>query len=299
MTNLEGWDFCKFVNYENSDDFYLYELGTCACEPGYSYEHYVVNRCILHFVVKGKGRLVLDGHEYRIHEHQAFLIPENTRAFYQADKDEPWEYVWFHIGGPKVTPILKEAGIDYNNPIFTPLACIKEIEELAFDTLHNYGREYYCIGNIYKIFDYMVANSKDKVEKKISNSLLYVKNVISYIQLKYTEPIKIKTIAYACGLNRSYLTRLFKEATGYSLQEYLIIYRMKMASKLLTDTDFMIQVIASKVGYSDAFTFSKTFKRYTGKSPSDYRHMAAKLRRKAEACNKKEYLKIQNAESPG
>ncbi|MDE6636453.1 MAG: AraC family ligand binding domain-containing protein, partial [Lachnospiraceae bacterium] len=205
MAGLEGCDFRRFVNYEKSDDIFLYELGTCACEPGYSYEHYIVNRCILHFIIRGKGRLVLDGHTYIVQEHQAFLIPENARAFYQADEDDPWEYVWFHIGGPKVTSILKEAGISYDNPIFTPLACAKEIEDLAFDILHNYEREYYCIGNIYKIFDYMVANSKDRVENTISNSLLYVKKVIAFVQLKYPEPIKIESIANACGLNRSYL----------------------------------------------------------------------------------------------
>lgn len=277
MLELKGWDFCKFVNYENSDDIFLYELGTCACDPGYSYEHYTVNRCILHFIIKGKGCLVLDGHKYIVQEHQAFLIPENSRAFYQADEHDPWEYVWFHIGGPKVVSILNEAGINHDNPIFTPLACAKEIEDLAFDTLHNYDREYYCIGNIYKIFDYMVANSKDRVEKTIRNSLLYVKKVISFIQLKYPEPIKIESIAYACGLNRSYLTRLFKEATGYSLQEYLLVYRMKVATKLLLDTDLTVQVIAGQVGYSDAFTFTKAFKRHIGKSPSDYRRLEKKI----------------------
>ena len=271
MTHLDGCDFCKFVNYENSDDFYLYELGTNVCEPGYSYRHYVVNRCILHFVIKGKGRLVIDGTEYSISAHQAFLIPENVDAFYQADFDDPWEYVWFHIGGPKLVSILNEAGINRNNPVFTPLDCAKEIEDLAFDTLKNYQREYYCIGNIYKICDYMLANSKDKHEKSINNSLLYVKNVISYIQLKYAEPIKIEKLAFVCGLNRSYLTRLFKEATGYSLQEYLIIYRMKVASKLLLDSDDTVQTIANKVGYGDAFTFTKAFKRHTGMSPTEYR----------------------------
>lgn len=281
MPNLKGCDFCQFVNYEKSDDIFLYELGTYACESGYSFEHYTVNRCILHFIVKGKGRLVLDGHTYIVQEHQAFLIPENTRAFYQADEDDPWEYVWFHIGGPKVTSILKEAGINYDNPIFTPLACAKEIEDLAFDTLHNYEREYYCIGNIYKIFDYMVANSKDRVENTISNSLLYVKKVIAFIQLKYPEPIKIESIANACGLNRSYLTRLFKEATGYSLQEYLLIYRMKVASMLLLNTDLTVQAIAGQVGYSDAFTFTKAFKRHIGKSPSDYRRTKQKISEEA------------------
>ena len=269
---LLGCDFCKFVNYENSDDFYLYELGTCACDPGYSYEHYVVKRCILHIVVRGKGRLILDGKEYSVHAHQAFLIPENAHAFYQADEEDPWEYVWFHIGGPKHVSIFKEAGLDYDNPIFTPTGCIEEIEALAFDILKHYDREYYCIGGLYTLCDYLINNSEHRIKPSVDDSLLYVKNVISYIQLKYAEPIKVETIAYVCGLNRSYLTRLFKAATGYSLQEYLIFYRMKIASKLLLDTNMSIQTIAMKVGYGDPFTFTKAFKKQIGKSPTEFRH---------------------------
>ena len=61
---LQGCDFCKFVNYEDSDDFYLYEMGTYKCEPLYSYEHLVKNRIIIHFVLNGKGMLRLNGKEY-------------------------------------------------------------------------------------------------------------------------------------------------------------------------------------------------------------------------------------------
>ena len=270
---LLGCDFCKFVNYEKSDDFFLYELGTCACEPGYSYEHFVIKRCILHFVLKGKGKLRLDGKEYPVHAHQAFLIPENAHAFYQADEKDPWEYAWLHFGGPKHVSVLKEAGLNYDNPIFTPTGHIKEIEGLVLDIIHNHNREYYCIGTLYKLFDFLIANAKNKPESPTNNALLYVKNVISYIQLKYSEPITIETIAFACGLNRSYLTRLFKNATGYSLQEYLIVYRMKMACKQLEETNLNIQTIANKVGYGDAFNFTKAFKKHTGKSPTEYRSM--------------------------
>ena len=117
----------------------------------------------------------------------------------------------------------------------------------------------------------MVTYSSTKAHRDVNASLMYVKKAIAYIQLKYSEQIKIEKIAFACGLNRSYLTRLFKDATGYSLQEYLLIYRMKMASKLLLDTEMSIQDIANAVGYSDTFTFSKAFKRQTGLSPSEYK----------------------------
>ena len=270
---LKGCDFCKFVNYEDSDDFYLYELGRNKCEPLYSYEHFVHNRIILHFIKKGKGILRINNRQYDIHKDQIFLIPENTRAFYQADKNDPWEYIWFHIGGPKIPLILKEAGLTPEHPVYTPLSCADIITELAEDILENYTRQYYCVGTLYKICDYMIENSSAKEEPVIENSLIYVKNVISYIQLKYSEPVKIENIAYSLGLNRSYLTRLFKDATGYSLQEYLLTYRMKMAVKLLADSSQSVARVAANVGYTDTFTFSKAFKRYYGKSPSDYRNI--------------------------
>lgn len=268
---LEGCDFCKFVNYEDSDDFYLYELGTNKCNPLYSYEHLVKNRIIIHFVLNGKGILRLNGKQYNVEPHQIFLIPDNIRTFYQADKDDPWEYIWFHIGGPKIPQILKEAGLTAETPVYTPLDCYKEIEDLAKDILDNYTRQYYCVGSLYKICDYMIKYSSNKSEPNVDNSLLYVKNVISYIQLKYSEPIKIENIAYSLGLNRSYLTRLFKDATGFSLQDYLLTYRMKIAVKLLLENKMSVADVALQVGYGDTFTFSKAFKRHFGKSPSKYK----------------------------
>ena len=52
----------------------------------------------------------------------------------------------------------------------------------------------------------MIENSDVKQDEDYDNSLLYFKNVISYIQLKYSEHIKIENIAISLGLNRSYLT---------------------------------------------------------------------------------------------
>lgn len=268
---LVGCDFCKFVNYEDSDDFYLYEVGRNKCEPNYSYEHFVKNRIIVHFVIRGKGYLHINNRRYEIHQHQAFLIPDSIRGFYQADADDPWEYVWFHIGGPKIPQILKEAGLTSDHPVYTSIGHAKEIEELAMDILKHYKRQYYCIGTLYKLCDYMIESSAAREEKVQNNSLVYIRNVISYIRLKYAEPIKIDNIALSLGLNRSYLTRLFKEATGYSLQEYLLTYRMKMAVKLMEDESLSINQLAENVGYSDPFTFSKAFKRHFGKSPSEYR----------------------------
>ena len=268
---IVGCDFCKFVNFEDSDDFFLYEIGKNKCEPGYSYEHLIKNRHIIHFVLSGKGILRLNGKEFHIKAPQAFIIPDGIRSFYQADEQDPWEYIWLHIGGPKFPSILKQAGISPEQPIFTPVRCVPEITALLNELIENHDRQYYCIGTLYQLCDYMVNYSATRENKHIDTSLKYVKNVITFIQLKYSENIKTSQIADACGLDRSYLTRVFKDATGYSLQEYLLAYRMKMALKLLKEDSLSIQDIAYSVGYVDSFTFSKAFKRYFGKAPSQYK----------------------------
>lgn len=69
MDELKGCDFCKFLNYEKSDDFYLYEVGSNKCEPSYSYSHTVSKRTIVHFVLSGKGFVEINGNRFDVAPH--------------------------------------------------------------------------------------------------------------------------------------------------------------------------------------------------------------------------------------
>ena len=105
-----------------------------------------------------------------------------------------------------------------------------------------------------------------EVEKKIKNSS----------EFKGGKPLKISDIAKKLNLNRSYLYKIFKEETGYSLKDYLIQIRMEKSADLLTSTTFHISEIANAVGFPDALAFSKAFKKHFGQSPSHYRRALKK-----------------------
>jgi AraC family transcriptional regulator of arabinose operon len=267
-----GYDFSAFLNYDSSHDFSLYEIGTYECPPLYSYGTLIRSRSIFHYIRSGSGRLILEDKEYKVSSHQGFLIPNGTKAFYEADEKDPWSYEWLHVGGPRFNEALYQAGLDVNNPIFTPTDDSNTFEECFQSIVDNKEHEFFCIGKLNELCDYLISNSSNKVSSQRNIQLEYVKKTIKYIQVKYSEPIHVNDIATACGLNRSYLTRLFKEATGYSVQGYLIFYRMKMAMKLMQNPSLSIQYISFAVGYNDIFTFSKAFKAQTGVSPSTYRH---------------------------
>ena len=68
-----------------------------------------------------------------------------------------------------------------------------------------------------------------------------------------------------------FLFLLFHSAFGISPQRYLLEQRMTAARQLLLDPYYNISEVASQVGFSNIFYFSRCFKKYHGVSPSEYR----------------------------
>lgn len=93
-----------------------------------------------------------------------------------------------------------------------------------------------------------------------------------YISDNYQkETLSVKDIGDHVFLSASYVCTFFKNETGKTLNQYLTEYRIEQAKQLLRDPRYKISDISSKVGYSDGNYFGKSFKKYTGFSPSEYR----------------------------
>lgn len=93
-----------------------------------------------------------------------------------------------------------------------------------------------------------------------------------YISKNYmNETLSVKDISAHVFLSASYVCTYFKNETGQTLNQYLTEYRMEKAKQLLGDPRYKITDISSKVGYNDGNYFGKSFKKYSGLSPSEYR----------------------------
>lgn len=73
------------------------------------------------------------------------------------------------------------------------------------------------------------------------------------------------------NLNRSYLSSIFQQSTGMTIQEYLTKFRMTRASELLKITNLTVEQIAESCGYKDALVFSKAFKKTMDMTATAYR----------------------------
>lgn len=106
------------------------------------------------------------------------------------------------------------------------------------------------------------------------STIFLIKNYISKNYGK--ESLSIKEISDHVFLSASYVCTYFKSQTGQTLNQYITEYRMERAMSLLADERYQIADISAKVGYSNGNYFSKSFKKFTGLSPSKYREKALK-----------------------
>jgi AraC-like DNA-binding protein len=107
-------------------------------------------------------------------------------------------------------------------------------------------------------------------DKNISKHKVIIP-AINKIHSDYAKHITVDELAYECNISKYHFCRLFKEARGMTVLEYLLRYRLRIADILLENTDKSITDIASLCGFEDASYFSRCYKKYNGNTPKTKR----------------------------
>lgn len=277
---VKGKDGSLFVNC----------CGLSRTEPLHSFGPAIKPHYLIHFVLSGKGKFSIGGKEYPLEQGYGFLIPPNELAFYQADEEDPWTYVWVGFDGSLAPDLVKSMGLTMASPIFKSEK-EKELYEAVKDMMeHNTSGAANALrrnGQLQLFLSFIAEGSFVEEPGESSRADHYVRRAVEFIQSNYCNPIKITDVAEYVSINRSYLYTLFHEAMGMSPQQFLSTFRITKATELLQLTSLPIESIALSCGYTDPLVFTKSFKQMKKMSPSAYR----KEMQKGETRRNKEYLK--------
>ena len=235
-------------------DFNPLTFGYSSCFPNHVLDISERHYCLIHYIISGKGTLKIYGKTHEVSKNQIFIIPKNVANYYQADGKDPWSYMWIGFTGnlakqfTQLPPVM-----DFHSNIFFNMATVMELTSM---------REEFLAGKLFDLYRFLFSDE---------TTANYASAIQNFIDTNYMSPeISIEKIAHTLNLNRSYLTRCFKQEMNMSIQEYLISTRVSFAISLLKK-GASVQETARQVGYLDPFNFSKMFKRKTGFSPSDFR----------------------------
>ncbi len=256
----------------------MYNCGMEDCRPEHFYGPAVRDHYLIHVIRSGRGRFQVGDRLYPLQAGQAFLICPDVVTFYQADREEPWHYSWLGFNGTQASRYLEAAGLSQADPVFTAdrdgdgfLAdCIARM--VAAQAMER-GRETQVKGLLYLFLSRLIASGRgeDRARNELSKSELYLKQAVEFIRMNYSRKITVGQIAAFVGLDRSYLCFLFKERLRISPQQFLIRFRMEKACALMAEAALSIGDIARSVGYDDPLQFSKSFRKWSGLPPSQFR----------------------------
>ena len=109
-----------------------------------------------------------------------------------------------------------------------------------------------------------------------------IRQAVQYIQAHFTEQLNMAVVSNEVSMNYSLFSLLFKQYTGANFVSYLQELRIREARRLLETTDWRVNEIGRKAGFTDEKHFLKMFKSATGFSPTEYRKANALIERKEE-----------------
>ena len=228
-------------------------MGCEQCDPSIKYGPTIRKYVLLHYVSRGKGCLYNDAGAHPVAKGEIFRILPGEFVSYQPDREEPWFYTWIGFDGT-----LSEA-FRTLPPVFPATPMIAQCFQMESNDTP--ALEYRIAAKLFRLWAELFGSLQN---------MHYVRRVQNYIESSYASKIRVSEIAKSMNIDRSYLSRLFRERTGQSIQEYLIGVRMSEACRHLLEGRSVGET-ANLCGYDDSFLFSKLFRRHIGASPTHWR----------------------------
>lgn len=246
--------------------------------------------CRMFFVLEGEGIFYIDDKEYNFYENSFFIIRCGTKYKYTYDNNKNVKFIIFNFDFTSKYSNMQDTMIPVFEHKFAP-------EKMFYDSiydnfpnplvLHDFSsikNPLLKINNLFINKPYLFRELSSSIFKQIivetfqnieltynpSNSQL-VDDILAYIRKNYTKPITNADIAAKYGYHPYHLCRLIKAATGKSLHQYLMHYRIKISQELLRTSNYSIDEISTQVGFTSSSQFSYTFKAKTGMTPTKYR----------------------------
>lgn len=178
---------------------------------------------------------------------------------------------------------LKKYGFPYREKYVKNKFCDKEIAEY-FEFICGKSKEEkeenewfskkataYLILLAVKLYSAHIDESETIIDGKVKSGAKIAVSIMDCINENLQKNISLKNVAEKVGYSKYYACKIFKELTGKTVTDYINSQKCLRAAEDLKKGEYTVCEVASKYGYENFSYFSKTFKKYMGKSPSSFK----------------------------
>lgn len=249
------------------------------------------------YMLEGTGTIECDGRSYTVEEGDLILFfPEAVHAIY-TEKAQRLKYnvIKFDVNrlhtensyvpnlriildaankDPRINILFKENSIRdlHLSDIFEE--CRRELKE------QNYGYDIvvrnqisYMLVRLIRIWREQGFNTDAAMGSAADVSS--IRDITLYIDTHAGESMKVEDLAEMCNMSYSYFAKNFKQYYGRSCKEYIEFIRVSKAADMLLFTDFDLSYISQETGFSDSSHLIKTFRKWKGVTPKQFKKQHA------------------------
>lgn len=246
------------------------------------------------FIEKGRGVFTLNNQKHQFIEEDIFIIPKEIP--YHFENKISNKVHTFTFTEKLFSTKIKNAAFRYwlqriEQILNFPYAYLQDVisveddrkivwdlQRIVLEELKN-ERKFYkeiviqAINTILSIIARNVSRKHEILPLVPSKKNAKIKNIVEFIHqnIYNKEMTKIEFIANKFKISPSSLSANFKKITGESLHKYLTKRKMSLVEDRLTRTTFTVAQIANQLGFIDESHLTKTFKKFFGKSPKQFR----------------------------
>lgn len=229
-------------------------VGEADLRPGEFWGPKSIDYYLIHKVIKGSGTFRIHDTIHHVKAGQAFILPPGVVASWAADEKDPWSYQWVGFTG-ELAGAFSRAPVVFTAPegMFSHIVNLRDPE----DTLC-----YMLAGDLFHLYGLLLNEGKERQD--------HIRRITDYILDNFTRDLTIQEIADHVGLNRDYISKIFKKKTGMTIQGRISDARFTEAIRYLY-AGYPVKEAANLSGFKDVSNFSKQFKKLHGISPKHWR----------------------------
>lgn len=248
-------------------------------------------------VLGGSASLSVDEHVYEIFANQiCVLSPLHLTCFSRVSDDFKCMFLCLHkdfvdrISGFSLKQRISKGMNLHRNPVLSIAACDMEVLAESIEYIrsqilrkgHLYHQELIqnALIKFYLELDNVLDRKTNHAEQPVIPSRKDVKlrEFITLLMQHFKEEHQVSFYADALHITPQYLTLLVKRQTDKTVNAFIYELIYSEARNLLLATDLSIQEVAAKLNFADQASFSKFFKRHSGKAPQFFRELPRKNR---------------------
>lgn len=253
--------------------YYPISAGHFFCIKGYHLIRDNYNSLLITHIIDGTFTYIKDGKHITARAGDTVILDcYKPHEYYTNDS---FESIWIHISGANSFELFEE--IEKTDGNLIKCRDINHVKKLLFriyDSISgvNPPSELNISLDIYKIFAELLnpQSIKSKGDSNYEDSIQDVKN---YIAENLNEELTVQRLANESHMSTSHFSRVFKQQTGFSPYDYVLITRLNKAKYLLQKTEMSVSSIAYETGFNSESNFICFFTDNEGISPGKFRKL--------------------------